>query len=68
MLNIPLILDGETGQGKKLAINLMSQFFEFKIIHKVLSKLTTPDELLMNNMIIKSENDGINMEYKKTDI
>ena len=46
----------------------MSQFFEFKIIHKVLSKLTTPDELLMNNMIIKSENDGINMEYKKTDI
>lgn len=67
-LNIPLILEGETGQGKKSAINLMSQFFELEIIHKVLSKSTKSDELLMNMIITKSEDSGTKIEYKKTDI
>ena len=35
-LHIPLILEGDAGQGKKTAINLMSQFFELEIINKVL--------------------------------
>ena len=67
-LNIPLILEGEAGQGKKTAINLMSQFFESEIIHKVLSKSTKSDELLMNMIITKSEDSGTKIEYKKTDI
>ena len=67
-LNIPLILEGETGQGKKTAINLMSQFFDLEVIHKVLSKSTKSDELLMNMIITKSEDFGTKIEYKKTDI
>ena len=64
-LHIPLILEGDTGQGKKTAINLMGQFFELDIIHKVLSK---SDELLMNMIITKTEDNGTKIEYKKTDI
>ena len=56
------------GQGKKTAINLMGQFFELEIIHKVLSKSTKSDELLMNMIITKTEDNNTKIEYKKTDI
>ena len=67
-LHIPLILEGEMGQGKKTAIHLMGQFFELEIIHKVLSKSTKSDELLMNMIITKTEDNSTKIEYKKTDI
>ena len=67
-LHIPLILEGDTGQGKKTAINLMAQFFELEVIHKVLSKSTKSDELLMNMIITKTETNETKIEYKKTDV
>ena len=66
-LHIPLILEGENGQGKKTAVNLMAQLFELDVIHKVLSKSLKSDELLMNTVITKNDN-GTILEYKKTDI
>ena len=60
-LHIPLILEGETGQGKKTAINLMAKILNLEIIHKVLSKSTKSDELLMNMVITKTET---NENYK----
>ena len=66
-LNVPLILEGDNGQGKKTAINLMAQFLGLNIIHKVLSKSSKSDELLMN-MIITKENNETKIEYKKSDI
>ena len=67
-LHIPLILEGEIGQGKKTAINLMGQFFDLEIIHKVLSKSTKSDELLMNMILTKTKDNSTKIEYKKTDI
>ena len=67
-LHIPLILEGETGQGKKTAINLMAEILNLEIIHKVLSKSTKSDELLMNMVITKTETNETKIEYKKSDI
>ena len=60
---VPLLLEGENGQGKKTAINLISELNGLKIIHKVLSKSTKSEELLMNMIITKDK-----IEYKKTDV
>ena len=63
-----MILEGESGQGKKTAINLMVQSFGLEIIHKVLSKSIKSDELLMQMIITKDENKEPIIDYKKTDI
>ena len=64
----PLILEGEVGQGKKTAIHLMAQSFGLKIVHTILSKSMKYDELLMQMIISKDENEEPKLKYEKTNV
>ena len=66
--HVPLVLEGDSGQGKKKAIYYVAEYLGLEIIHKVLSKSTKSDELLMNMIISKSKNNETIIEYKETDI
>ena len=46
-LRLPIILEGETGQGKQTAIHYMAQRLGLDIINIVISKSTKVDDLLM---------------------
>ena len=46
----------------------MAKILNLEIIHKVLSKSTKSDELLMNMVITKTETNETKIEYKKSDI
>ena len=67
-LRIPLILDGEIGQGKKTAINLMAEVLGLTVIHQVLSKSTKYEELFMKMMILENKDNEPYIKYEKTEI
>jgi MoxR-like ATPase len=54
-LKLPIILDGEKGQGKQTAIHYISQILGLDIINIVISKSTKVDNLLMKIIIEKSD-------------
>ena len=54
-LKLPIILEGEAGQGKQTAIHYMSQILGLDIININISKSTKVDDLLMKIIIEKSD-------------
>lgn len=67
-LKIPIILEGEAGQGKQTAIHYMSQKHELDIINIVISKSTKVDDLLIKIIIEKSNNGEILVKNQETEL
>ena len=67
VLHIPLFLEGEIGQGKKTAINIMAKLIGLEVIYQGIFNSTKIDEILFNKTIIRDENE-IKIKYEKSDI
>ena len=67
-LKLPIILEGEEGQGKQTAIHYMSQNLGLDIINIVISKSTKVDDLLMKIIIEKSDIGEILVKNQKTEL
>jgi len=67
-LKLPIILEGEAGQGKQTAIHYMSQKLGLDIINIVISKSTKVDDLLMKIIIEKSDIGEILVKNQKTEL
>ena len=67
-LKLPIILEGEAGQGKQTAIHYMSQKLGLDIINIVISKSTKVDDLLMKIIIEKSNIGEILVRNQETEL
>ena len=67
-LRIPVILEGEAGQGKQTAIHYMSKKLGLDIINIVISKSTKVDDLLLKIIIEKSETGEILVKSQETEL
>jgi len=67
-LKLPIILEGESGQGKQTAIHYMSQKLGLAIINIVISKSTKVDDLLMKIIIEKSNIGEILVKNQETEL
>ncbi len=67
-MRIPVILEGEAGQGKQTAIHYISKKLGLDIINIVISKSTKVDDLLMKIIIEKSKEGEIIVKNKKTEL
>ena len=67
-LRLPIILEGETGQGKQTAIHYMAQRLGLDIINIVISKSTKVDDLLMKIIIEKSNTGEILVKNQETEL
>ena len=67
-LRMPIILEGETGQGKQTAIHYMATRLGLDIINIVISKSTKVDDLLMKIIIEKSETGEILVKNQETEL
>ena len=67
-LELPIILEGEAGQGKQTAIHYMSRILGLDIINIVISKSTKVDDLLMKVIIEKSKSGEILVKNKETEL
>ena len=54
-LDLPIILEGEAGQGKQTAIHYMSRKLGLDIINIVISKSTKVDDLLLKIIIVRNQ-------------
>ena len=67
-LRLPVILEGEAGQGKQTAIHYMAKKLGLDIINIVISKSTKVDDLLLKIIIEKSETGEILVKSQKTEL
>ena len=67
-LKLPIILEGESGQGKQTAIHYMSLKLRLEIINIVISKSTKVDDLLMKIIIEKSNIGEILVRNQETEL
>ena len=67
-LRIPVILEGEAGQGKQTAIHYMAKKLGLDIINIVISKSTKVDDLLLKIIIEKSETGEILVKSQETEL
>ena len=67
-LKIPVILEGEAGQGKQTAIHYIAKKLGLDIINIVISKSTKVDDLLMKIIIEKSKNGEIIVKNQETEL
>ena len=67
-LRLPIILEGEAGQGKQTAIHYMAQKLGLDIINIVISKSTKVDDLLMKIIIEKTESGEIIVKNQETEL
>ena len=67
-MRIPVILEGEAGQGKQTAIHYISKKLGLDIINIVISKSTKVDDLLMRIIIEKSKDGEIIVKNQKTEL
>ena len=65
---IPIILEGEAGQGKQTAIYYISKKLGLDIIDIVISKSTKVDDLFMKIIIEKSKEGEIIVKNKETEL
>ena len=63
---IPIIFEGETGQGKQTAIQYVAESLGLEIINIILSQSTNTEDLLGRVRISKNENNEIKVETIKT--
>ena len=67
-LKIPIILEGEAGQGKQTAIHYIAEKLGLDIINIVISKSTKVDDLLMKIIIEKSDSGEIIVRNQETEL
>ena len=67
-LKIPIILEGEAGQGKQTAIHYMANKLGLEIINIVISKSTKVDDLLLKIIIEKSKSGEIIVKNQETEL
>jgi len=67
-LRLPVILEGEAGQGKQTAIIYMAKKLGLDIINIVISKSTKVDDLLLKIIIEKSETGEILVKSQETEL
>ena len=67
-LGLPIILEGEAGQGKQTAIHYISKKLGLDIINIVISKSTKVDDLLMKTIIEKSGTGEIIVRNQHTEL
>ena len=67
-LKIPIILEGEAGQGKQTAMHYMANKLGLEIINIVISKSTKVDDLLLKIIIEKSKTGEIIVKNQETEL
>jgi len=67
-LKIPIILEGESGQGKQTAIHYISKKLGLEIINIIISKSTKVDDLLIKLIIKKSDIGEIFIKMRETEL
>ena len=63
---IPVIFEGETGQGKQTAIQFVAESLGLEIINVILSQSTNTEDLLGRVKISKNDKNEIKVESIKT--
>ena len=67
-IRMPVILEGEAGQGKNTAIHYMAEKLGLDIINVVISKSTKVEDLLLKIIVEKSKSGEIIVKSKETEL